>query len=78
MTVDALTCYRCQGRTTPGMLVQHDSSAPNRLRWVSGAPRAGMAAAFLGEGSGDREHYRVTTYRCTQCGALESFAVETE
>ncbi|HEY4099882.1 MAG TPA: hypothetical protein VGM20_03275 [Gemmatimonadales bacterium] len=59
------------------MLVEHDP--PHQVRWVSGTPRSGMAGHFFTEGSGgDRERYRVVTYRCTRCGALESFAHEPE
>ncbi len=41
-------CYRCQGPTTPGMLVERDHSAPNQLRWASGGPRAGVGALLSG------------------------------
>jgi hypothetical protein len=56
------------------MLVEHYDG--HQVRWVSGTARSGVAGRFLGEGSGDRERYRVVTYRCTQCGALESFAID--
>ena len=47
------------------------------IRWVSGDHRSGVVGALLGEGSGgDRERYRVATYRCSRCGALESFALD--
>ena len=75
MIADSLSCYRCQGPSTRGMLVEH--YPPHQVLWVSGTARSGRAGRFFGEGSGgDRERYRVVTYRCTQCGALESFAVE--
>jgi hypothetical protein len=74
MITELLSCYRCQGPSTRGLLVEH--YPPHQLRWVSGTARSGRAAAFFGEGSGDRERYRVVTYRCTRCGALESFAME--
>jgi hypothetical protein len=74
MIAESLSCYRCQGTTTRGMLVEQRDL--HQVRWVSGTARGGMAGRFIGEGSGDRERYRVVTYRCTRCGALESFAVE--
>jgi len=67
-------CYRCQGPTTPGMLIDHDLATPNQVRWASGGPRGGVGGALSGEGTGERLRYRVVTYRCQQCGALESFA----
>jgi len=76
MIAESLSCYRCQGTSTLGMLVEH--YPPHQMRWVSGAARSGRAARFFGEGSGDRDRYRVVTYRCTRCGALESFAQEPE
>jgi hypothetical protein len=75
MIAESLSCYRCQGTSTLGMLVDHDP--PHQVRWFSGAARSGRAR-FFGEGSGDRDRYRVVTYRCTRCGALESFAQEPE
>jgi hypothetical protein len=74
MIAESLSCYRCQAPATLGMLVEpHDV---HQVRWVSGTARGGIAGRFVGEGSGDRERYRVVTYRCTRCGALESFAIE--
>jgi hypothetical protein len=74
MIAESLSCYRCQGTSTRGILVEH--YPPHQLRWVSGTARGGLAGRFFGEGRGDRERYRVITYRCTRCGALESFAIE--
>ena len=74
MIAESLSCYGCQGPSTRGILVEHQD--PHQVRWVSGTARGGRAGAFFGEGSGDRERYRVVTYRCTQCGALESFGIE--
>ena len=76
MIAESLSCYRCQGTSTLGMLVEHHDT--HQKRWVSGAARSGGASRFFGEGSGDRDRYRVVTYRCTRCGALESFALEPE
>ena len=74
MIAEPLSCYRCQGPSTRGMLVEPRDQ--HQAVWVAGEARGGAAGRFLGEGSGDRERYRVVTYRCTRCGALESFAVE--
>ena len=77
MIAESHSCYRCQGTSTLGMLVEHDP--PHQVRWVAGTARSGMAGRLFSEGSGgDRERYRVVTYRCTRCGALESFAQEPE
>ena len=76
MIAELPSCYRCQGLSIRGMLVEH--YPPHQLHWVSGDARSGVAARFFGEGSGDRDRYLVVTYRCTLCGALESFAHEPE
>lgn len=75
MHAEPHTCYRCQGNCAVGMLVERNGSED--IRWVSGDRRSGVAGALLGEGSGgDRERYRVATFRCSRCGALESFALD--
>ena len=75
MIDESVACYRCQGPSTRGMLV--DKNELHDVRWVSGIPRRGIAGGFFGEGSGgDRKQYRVVTYHCARCGALESFAIE--
>jgi hypothetical protein len=76
MTADTPSCYRCQGAMTAGLLIDRDYSTKNQARWASGEPRRGVGAWFSGEASGTRDEYRVVTYRCTRCGALESFARE--
>jgi hypothetical protein len=68
------TCYRCGGPLTAGLLTEADYGMSRTVRWVSGGPRKGLGGALAGEGSGDRPRYRVETYRCDACGALESFA----
>ena len=69
------SCYRCQGPTTAGMLIDRDYASRNQARWTPGEPRAGIMAWMGGEvASSKRDEYRVVTYRCTRCGALESFA----
>lgn len=76
MTQQAHSCYRCQGATTAGMLVDRDYATKQQARWAAGEPRRGIGAWLGGEVTGKREQYRVVTYRCTACGALESFATE--
>ena len=74
MITESRSCNRCQSTSTRGRLVEPHNQ--HQLRWVSGTARDGTAGRFFGEGSGDRERYRVITDRCTRCGALESFAIE--
>lgn len=76
MTLQAPSCYRCHGTTTAGMLIDRDYATKNQVRWTAGEPRTGIGAFLGGEITHRREEYRVVTYRCTVCGALESFATE--
>jgi hypothetical protein len=59
-----------------GMLVDRDYAMKNQARWAAGQPRTGLSAWLGGEVTGKHEQFRVVTYRCTKCGALESFATE--
>jgi hypothetical protein len=59
-----------------GMLVDRDYATRNQARWAAGQPRTGVSAWLSGEVSGKQAQFRVVTYRCTACGALESFATE--
>jgi hypothetical protein len=59
-----------------GMLIDRDYATKNQARWTPGEPRTGVAAWLGGEVAGKRDVYRVVTYRCAECGALESFATE--
>ena len=76
MTAEAPSCYRCQGAMAAGMLIDRDYATKHQARWAAGEPRSGFGAWLGGEVSGKRDQYRVVTYRCTRCGALESFAKE--
>jgi hypothetical protein len=72
------TCYRCGSQTAKGFMIEKDYTVANQVRWVEGEPQAGWRTAFSGEGGGARTAYRVETWRCAKCGALESFAVSAE
>jgi hypothetical protein len=69
-------CLHCKSATVKGFLVDRDYTIPGQMRWVQGEPTTGWRSALTGEGGGDREQYRVATYRCAGCGALSSFATE--
>ena len=76
MASEAPSCYRCAGAMAVGMLVDRDYATKNQARWAAGHPRTGVSAWLGGEITGKQTQYRVVTYRCMQCGALESFATE--
>ena len=76
MLSEAPSCYRCAGAMDVGMLVDRDYATKHQARWAAGQPRTGVSAWMGGEVTGKHAQYRVVTYRCSQCGALESFAAE--
>ena len=65
------SCPRCKGSMEEGLVV--DETHHNRAaqpHWVPGPVAHGFWGLKL---SGKRRH-PVTTWRCTQCGYLQSFA----
>jgi hypothetical protein len=68
---DPVSCARCHGSMEPGFIVDHDYGAVAKSEWASGEPKY---SHWLGMKMSNRRRYDVITYRCTRCGALESYA----
>ena len=65
-------CLRCQARMQAGFLLDDvDSGSHKEQEWVGGRPKPSW---WGGLDLKDRERYKVTTYRCPECGYLESYA----
>lgn len=66
-------CLRCEGPLEKGFLLDRgDSDLTHQSGWASGEPNTAffrMSAVKAGN-----KRMPVTTWRCTQCGHLESFA----
>ena len=72
MTADHLTCSRCGGSMTRGVVVDRgNESLPDTQIWVSGAPERSFLSGLKLKG---REVLTVETFRCAACGMLESYA----
>ena len=55
-----------------GFLLEGDPGSMRAVtKWVEGAPEASL---WTGLKTGDRRVLPVTSYRCAECGRLESFA----
>lgn len=66
-------CLRCDGQMEQGfMLDAGDYNVTAQAKWSSGAPRTSFwRLSAVPEGA---KTLAVTTWRCTRCGRLESFA----
>ena len=64
----ALNCPKCGAEMQEGFVLEHRAA----VRWISGIPEK----SFLGDiKAAERDHRSITSYRCTACGFLESYAV---
>ena len=67
-------CIRCRTRMEDGYLLEAgESNARSVTRWVEGEPEKSFWTGLRLKG---RDVMPVTTYRCPQCGYLESYAEE--
>ncbi len=65
-------CARCGGQMQEGFIpdaARHGSGVPF---WVAGKPDLGV---FGHANIGGKEAHRILTFRCAQCGYLESYAL---
>jgi hypothetical protein len=68
-------CQRCSGPLELGYVLEiGDSNARSVSQWISGAPERGF---MFGLKTRNRRSLPVTTFRCTLCGFLESYALST-
>ncbi len=66
-------CIRCDGELEKGfMLDKGESDITSQAKWASGEPNTSLLR-FSAAQSGSRK-LPVVTYRCRNCGRLESFA----
>ena len=65
-------CLRCHGRLEAGFVVDHGHyGSPDTQNWFSGTVERSFWTGLRTKG---REKHEVTTWRCTKCGMLESYA----
>jgi len=65
-----MNCSKCKARMEDGF-ISDSQLAP--VVWVPG-PRPSIWRRFLGH----KNSVPITTYRCTKCGALESYAEKSQ
>ena len=69
-----IRCLRCEGLMEEGFVLDrghYNSKMVNT--WVEGEP---VKSFWSGIKTSDRQQYEVRTFRCVECGYLESYANE--
>jgi hypothetical protein len=68
-------CPKCSRAMEEGFVVDHTHGGYAQGEWVEGPPRRSF---WSGLNLSGKERYPVTTFRCTGCGYLESYAKEVD
>lgn len=71
MTIANLTCPKCKGQMEEGFIADNTYGGIVTSKWVEGQPEKSF---WTGIKTRDKERIQITTYRCTGCGYLESYA----
>ena len=70
-----IQCSRCAGQMVEGFIVDNGAyGIKMQASWYPGQPTKG----WRGIKAKEKETVPITTYRCSACGYLESFAVVDE
>lgn len=69
--MDNPTCPRCNKRMEEGFTLDHTYGANLQAAWVEGQPRRSFWTGVKVTG---KAQHPITTYRCSVCGYLESYA----
>jgi len=65
------TCPKCSGRMEDGFTLDHTHGEKLQAAWVEGPPKHSF---WTGLRAPRAIQHPITTYRCTGCGYLESYA----
>ena len=72
MTAQAPVCPKCAAAMAPGFIIDKgDNGSVSAPEWAEGKPERSFWTGVKLRG---RERHPVTTFRCTACGYLESYA----
>jgi len=74
---DTPECIRCQTAMELGFLVDHSHAVLRLGRWCAGKPDPSFWSGEMSRGQ-YKAATVVTTYRCPECGYLESYALTEE
>ena len=63
-------CPKCQAKMEEGLILDEGYTGRVVTKWVEGIAQMG----FFGLKLKGKRQFAITTYRCTACGYLESYA----
>ena len=64
-------CPKCSGRMENGFVIDYTHGATLQSQWAEGEP---VRSFWTGLKLKGKEKHKISTYRCTKCGYLESYA----
>jgi hypothetical protein len=64
-------CPKCRSKMEDGFIKDEGYGVVNPSKWVEGKP---VQSFWLGTRTSGKMQFEITTYRCTSCGYLESYA----
>jgi predicted nucleic-acid-binding Zn-ribbon protein len=64
-------CPKCRSKMEEGFVKDEGYGVVHASKWVEGPPEKSF---WTGTKTSGRNQVQVTTYRCTSCGYLESYA----
>jgi hypothetical protein len=64
-------CPKCDNEMKRGFIADYTRSSVKVSRWVEGEPQT---SAWVGADAPPEKTHLISTYRCTACGYLESYA----
>ena len=69
----SMQCPKCQTRMDEGFIKDEGYGHVLPSKWVEGSPEKSF---WLGTKTAGKKQVQVSTFRCTKCGYLESYARE--
>lgn len=67
-----MKCQKCNGTTSMGFIVDYGAGGKRQVeKWVAGEPKPSY---WYGVDIKNQDQIEVVTYRCDECGYLESYA----
>lgn len=64
-------CLRCKRQMEPGFLLDREGAGPSLRSWVPGVPETSFWTGLKLKG---KAVLPVSSFRCPQCGCVDSFA----